>query len=343
VALWKNAKTVRPSLLGTTVGSKVRCGVCARRCLIEPGATAWCQTRANHDGVLVVTIYGAVAALGADPIEKKPLYHFRPGVTVLTAGGLSCNFHCPWCRNIEFTAGANSPEWYCVDPARFVETARRMQCQGVALSYNEPVLSLEWATEVFPIARRAGLATVLVTNGYLTAEAFELLIEAGLEAVNIDVKGNAETLQRWCGGASGEQVWNSCRYARRAGLHLEIATPLIPGVNDEAVQLREIARRIAGDLGPATPWHLTAYRPAGKFYAPAAAPEAVRERAALARSEGLQFVYPGNVPPGEDFHTWCPSCMNLLVMRGEKGASSPGLNAGACRDCGYLLPGRFTA
>jgi len=171
---------VREALLQEKMNDKVRCHACERRCTLIPGGLGWCRTRQNRDGRLVTLIYGSISSLAANPIEKKPFYHFHPGTKTLTAGSWSCNFGCPWCQNWDISKSPPPAKGDYVSPQRFIDSVERTGCQGTSISFNEPTLSLEWSVDVFRLARQRGLYNTYVTNGYMTAEALMLLIDSAL-------------------------------------------------------------------------------------------------------------------------------------------------------------------
>jgi len=332
------AQSIRPALLQEQVGDKVRCLTCERRCLIVDGGLGWCRTRKNIGGTLYTLIYGDVSSLSANPIEKKPFYHFYPGSVALTAGSWSCNFACPWCQNwdISKVAPPTQPRRF-IAPADFVAMAQSLGCQGTSISFNEPTLSLEWSLEVFRLARAAGLYNTFVTNGYMTLQALALLIEAGLDAMNVDIKGDAAAVQKYC-GTDVEVVWRNCRQARQAGVHVEVTTLVIPTVNDDAATLRGLAQRLVADLGADVPWHLSAYYPAYKFSVPPT-PLATLERAyAIGREAGLHYVYIGNVPGHPYANTYCPACGTLLIERHGLTVRACQVQDGRCYNCGQAIP-----
>jgi len=332
------AQSIRPALLQEKTGDKVRCLTCERRCLLGEGATGWCRTRQNRDGVLYTLIYGDVSSLSANPIEKKPFYHFYPGSVALTAGSWSCNFACPWCQNwdISKVAPPAKPRRF-IAPADFVAMAQSVGCQGTSISFNEPTLSLEWSLEVFRPARAAGLYNTFVTNGYMTLQALELLIEAGLDAMNVDIKGEAAAVKKYC-GTDVAVVWRNCRQARQSGVHVEVTTLVIPTVNDSEATLRGLAQRLVADLGGDVPWHLSAYYPAYKFTAPST-PLATLERAyAIGREAGLHYVYLGNVPGHRYENTYCPACGTLLIERYGLTVRACKVQDGRCFHCGQAIP-----
>ncbi|HEY64329.1 MAG TPA: AmmeMemoRadiSam system radical SAM enzyme [Caldilineae bacterium] len=334
-----SSPTVREALLQERADGKIRCCTCERRCLLGEGGRGWCRTRVNHQGTLYTLIYGAVSSLSANPIEKKPLYHFYPGSRALTAGSWSCNFGCPWCQNWHISKTAPPTRDRYMTPEAFVQEALRRNCQGTSISFNEPTLSLEWSLDVFRLARARGLYNTYVTNGYMTAEALELLAEAGLDAMNVDIKGDAAAVWRYGKGIDVEKVWARCRQARELGIHLEITTLVIPGVNDDDECLMGIARRIAAELGPEVPWHVSGYYPAYHFRAPPT-PVATLERAwAIGRDAGLQYVYVGNVPGHPYDNTYCPQCGELLVERRGFDLVRYAVTDGQCSRCGEVIAG----
>jgi pyruvate formate lyase activating enzyme len=330
---------IQPALLQQPTDRGIRCLTCERRCEIGPDSLGWCRTRRQQDGQLVTLTYGAISSLSANPIEKKPLYHFHPGTVALTSGSLSCNFACPWCQNDSLSKrepGSGHAAYLSAE--EFVRKAVELGCQGTSISLNEPTLSLEWSLEVFRQARERGLYNTYVTNGYMTPEALYLLVEAGLEAMNVDIKGDAQAVRRYC-GADVEKVWRNCRLAREAGVWLEITTLVIPGVNDEAEMLRGIAERIVADLGAGVPWHVSGYYPAYRFTTPPT-PLATLERAwRIGKEAGLDFVYLGNVPGHRLENTYCPQCGELLVGRRGLRVAHCRLDGTRCPGCARPVPG----
>jgi pyruvate formate lyase activating enzyme len=341
---------IRPALLQEPVlrdvkgpaGRKIRCLTCERRCEVPPGGVGWCQTRRHQDGELKTLIYGAVSCLSCNPIEKKPLYHFYPGTLALTSGSYSCNLNCPWCQNYHISKAAPGGGQYMA-PDDFVLEALTRRCQGTSISFNEPTLSLEWSLAVFQRARERGLYNTYVTNGYMTPEALHLLVEAGLDAMNVDVKGDARAVKRYC-GIDVEKVWRNCRLAREAGLWLEITTLVIPGVNDGDEVLQGIASRIVVELGADVPWHITRYYPAYRFAAPPTPLHTLERAWRFGKEAGLRFIYLGNVPgtaPARHrlANTYCSHCEMLLIERWSFEVTGYHLERGHCPHCGQALPG----
>jgi len=331
-------ESIHESLLQEPVGNKVRCNVCERRCLVVPDGLGWCRTRQNRAGRLLTLTYGAVSSMAANPVEKKPFYHFHPGTGAFTAGSWSCNFGCPWCQNWSISKVAGGRGKY-VSPAQFVALTEDAFCQGTSISFNEPTLSLEWSLEVFRLAREHGLYNTYVTNGYMTPEALVMLVEAGLDAMNVDLKGAAAAMRRYCKGVDVEKVWAICRLAHSRGVHLEITTLVIPTVNDNPADLQGIARRIVEDLGAQTPWHVSAYHPAYRFTAPPTPLRTLEQAYRIGKEAGLEFVYVGNWPGHEYDNTRCPGCGELLIRRLGFDVLKVSLREGHCPACERSIAG----
>ncbi len=336
------AQCTQPALLQEPAGRQIRCLTCEHRCEIAPGGLGKCQTRRHQDGALVTLIYGAVSSLSANPIEKKPLYHFYPGTVALTSGSLLCNFNCPWCQNWEISKATPRRARF-MSPREFVQRAVDLGCQGTSISLNEPTLSLEWSLDVFRLARKRGLYNTYVTNGYMTPEALQLLIEAGLDAMNVDVKGDAQAVRKYC-GADVEKVWRNCRLAHEAGVWVEITSLIIPTVNDQDEVLCGIAERIVTELGPDVPWHASGYYPAYRFDAPPTSLRTLERAWQIGEEVGLEFVYLGNILGHRLENTHCPECGTLLISRRGLRVTSFHLQCGRqhqahCPNCGREIPG----
>lgn len=212
-------------------------------------------------------------------------------------------------------------------------------CQGTSISFNEPTLSLEWSLDVFRLARQRGLYNTFVTNGYMTPEALSLLVDAGLDAMNVDVKGDAAAVRQYCKGIDMEKVWAACKRAVERGVHIEITTLVIPMVNDSEDVLRGIAGRIATDLGAGVPWHVSAYFPAYKFSAPPTPVRTLERAWQIGREAGLEFVYAGNVPGHPYDNTYCPGCNTMLIHRRGFDVLENAIRDGKCPKCGRGISG----
>lgn len=334
-----------PALLAEALAEgRVRCHTCLRRCIISPGKRGWCRTRENRDGQLVSLIYGRVASLSLNPIEKKPVYHFLPGTHWLSLGSLGCNFRCPGCQNWELAHADLNRELRhtrYISPAALVDLALRHQAAGISWTFNEPALWLEYILDTAPLARAAGLFTNIVTNGALTPEAADAL-GPWLDVYRVDLKGYFnETYEKLAGLPLARAIRNTvAKFRKEYGCWVEAVTNVIPGVNDYPATFTAIATWLAQELSPATPWHVTRFHPAFAWRHIPATPVATLEAAfRLAKEAGLRFPYLGNVPghPGEN--TFCPSCGRELVRRHIFEVTARNLVAGCCPACGTPLPG----
>ena len=322
----------------------VRCGVCAHRCLVRPGRHGICGVRENRDGGLWCAAYGAVAAAGTDPIEKKPLFHVDPGTLAYSISTTGCPFHCTFCQNWEIAQGPRlglDIPLRPMLPAQVVAEARRAGAGSIAYTYIEPTVFLEYALDTGRLARAAGLRNLFVTDGYATPEAVRLLGDV-LDAANVDLKSFDDAFYRRLCGARLVHVLAAIVAFRDAGVWLEITTLVIPGHNDGDAELRALTRWIVDTLGPGTPWHVSRFFPAFRMRDVPPTPYATLRRAAdIGRAAGLRYVYVGNAPELQLEDTRCPDCGALLVER--RGYRSHGLlgPGGACPACGRPVEGRW--
>ena len=324
--------------------SRVQCEACERCCTIDLNQTGFCKTRTNIGGRIHTLVYGKISSMSANPIEKKPFFHYWPGSYALTVGTYGCNYTCWWCQNFSISKVSPSKDTRdYVSPTRLVELAEREGCQGISYSFNEPTLLLDHALDTFPIARRNRLYCNYVSNGYMTEKALRALWEAGMDAIKFDLKGDHETYQRFC-DADAEVVWRNVAEARRIGLHVEIVTLVIPNVNDREETIRGIARRIATEHEPEIPLHFTRYYPAYKFTAPSTPVTTLEWAHRVAKEEGCRYVYIGNVPGHPLENTICPTCGRVLIRRYGFEVTSFNLTPEhKCPGCGLSIPivGRY--
>lgn len=328
------------ALLWEPDGQRVRCLLCPNDCRILPGHRGTCGVRQNIDGRLVALTYGLVSSVAVDPVEKKPVYHYRPGTQVLSLGSVGCSMRCGHCQNWQISRAAPGDGGLETLPAPSVPgLAVRHGCSGVAFTYNEPVIWVEYVADVAAASRAAGLFTIMVTNGYITEAGLDL-IGPLIDVWRVDVKGfDDTTYRRLCKVRSVRPVLDAAvRAQERWGMHVEVVTNVIPTVNDTEQTLRGIADWIAGALGPDTPWHVTRFFPYLDFsHLPPTPLEVLEQARAIGLEAGLHHVYVGNaqVPGGED--TVCPACGALVVERHGYSIDARGLRAGRCRACGADL------
>jgi pyruvate formate lyase activating enzyme len=331
-----------PALLGRTeAGGAVRCVACAHRCLIRPGRAGICRVRENRDGSLVSAVFGLAVAANADPIEKKPLFHFHPGSVAFSIATRGCNFHCRNCQNWTISQagrdGRNVGE-FDLPPRAVVAAALAAGSRSVAYTYTEPTVFIEYVVETARLALDAGLANVLVTNGYQTPEALDVLAPL-VQAANVDLKSFDDRFYRRIVGARLAPVLDTLVGMRRRGIWLEVTTLLIPGLNDDPDGLAGLAGWISTELGPETPWHVSRFFPTYRLTDLDATPVSTIRRAVEAgRAAGLKHVYSGNLPDADE-DTLCAGCGEALIRRVGFSARPAALVEGRCSRCGRSLAG----
>ncbi|HXX61949.1 MAG TPA: AmmeMemoRadiSam system radical SAM enzyme [Candidatus Sulfotelmatobacter sp.] len=320
----------------------VRCGVCAHRCLVRVGRTGICGVRENRDGRLLSRAYGAVVAMGLDPIEKKPLFHVAPGSTAYSIATAGCPFHCTFCQNWEIAQGPRLglelPSRH-LPPAQVVDEATALDAGSIAYTYVEPTVFLEYALDVGRLAHQAGLRNLFITDGYATREAVRLLASV-LDAANVDLKSFDDAFYRKLCGARLAPVLDSIVAMREAGIWLELTTLVIPGRNDDDRQLRALARWIVETLGPETPWHVSRFHPAFRLLdVPATPLPTLRRVAELGREAGLCHVYVGNAPELGLEDTHCAGCGRVVIERHGYTTRNRLTAQGTCVGCARPLAG----
>jgi pyruvate formate lyase activating enzyme len=324
----------------------VRCYACGHRCLIREGKRGICQVRFNEGGKLRVP-WGYVAALQSDPIEKKPFFHVLPGANALTFGMLGCDFHCGYCQNwLTSQAMRDSNSDVSVNyvrritPERVVQAAQDSDASLVVSSYNEPLITSEWAVSIFKEAKAAGLMCAYVSNGNNTPEVMEYL-RPYLSAYKIDLKCMQDKNYRKLGGVL-QNTLDGIQRAHEMGLWVEVVTLVVPSFNDSNEELWEAARFLAG-LSPDIPWHVTAFHKDYKMTENDNTPAQTLLRASeIGREAGLRYVYAGNIPGhvGEYESTFCPNCNRMVVERRGYTITDYHLTAeGNCPHCGTEMAG----
>ncbi len=323
---------------------RVRCVACGHRCLIAAGRRGICRVRFNEGGQLRVPFGYVAGGLASDPVEKKPFFHVHPGSDALTFGMLGCDFHCPYCQNWVTSQALREPSAASpiveLTPEQIVRAARQNGARLVVSSYNEPLITAEWAVAVFQEAKRAGLPCAFVSNGNATSEALDFL-RPWIVAYKIDFKGFDDRRYRTLGGTL-EHVTDGIRMVRERGLWLEVVTLLVPGFNDSEEELRAMAQFLVS-VSPDIPWHVTAFHPDYKMTGPPATTARQLMRAAEIGAEaGLHFVYAGNLPGrvGAWENTFCPQCRATLIERAGYLVREYRITAdGLCPKCRLAIPG----
>jgi pyruvate formate lyase activating enzyme len=324
-------------------GNRVRCITCQRRCIIAEEKKGWCRTRINRNSKLYSLTYGEISSLSINPIEKKPVFHFFPGSKWLSAGSVGCNFRCPGCQNWDIAHWEEGPmHAEYISPEDMVSRAKGSHCLGISFTFNEPTLSFEYTLDVSRIAKAQGLYTNYVTNGYITEEAFDM-ITPYLDVYRVDIKGFSEKTYMKIGHIENfKGILDITEKAKDRGMHVEVVTNVIPGVNDDETELRGIASWIKKDLGPDTPWHVTRFYPSLELGHLPVTPLSVLERAlSIGKEECLRYVYLGNVPGHKGENTYCPACGEMLIERYVFDIIRNKIRNGQCPACKTAVPGRF--
>ena len=345
LALALSRLTREGSLYEKLPDGAVRCFACGHRCFIPAGRPGICKVRFNDAGRLFVP-WGYVGALQCDPVEKKPFFHALPGSQALSFGMLGCDYHCGYCQNWITSQAIRDPEAVAdvraVAPADLVRMAQERGAEIVASTYNEPLITSEWALAVFGEARAAGLTCAYISNGNATAEVLDA-IRPAVALYKVDLKSFRDRNYRSLGGRL-DVVLDAIVMLVRRGFWLEVVTLVVPGFNDSDGELADIARFLAS-VSPDIPWHVTAFHKDYRMTDPDATTAATLLRAAeIGLAHGLRFVYAGNLPGGvgDLENTRCPGCRGLLVGRvGYRIVARRMTPRGSCPDCGRAVPGHW--
>ncbi len=321
--------------------NRVRCNLCAHRCVIAEGKKGICQVRENQGGTLYTLVYGRIIAHHVDPVEKKPLFHFYPGSTAYSIATPGCNFRCRWCQNWEISQMPREHHLISgqeASPEQIVAAAKHAGCRSIAYTYTEPTVFFEYAYDTARLAHDVGLANIYVTNGYMTEEMLETF-RPYLDAANVDLKAFREETYRKYVGARLGPVLDSLRAMKRLGIWLEVTTLVVPGVNDNPAELKDAAEFVANELGVDTPWHISRFFPAYKMAdVPPTPISTLGQAQEIGLEAGLRYVYMDNVL-GEE-NTFCPGCGRLLIRRaGYRILENHVQPDGRCPDCGTLVAG----
>ncbi len=330
---------MKEAVLYSRIKGGVRCDLCARRCVIHEGETGFCRVRELRDGTLYSKVYGLVDGMAADPIEKKPLFHFAPGSAAFSISTSSCNFRCEFCLNYH-SSQRERPVGTHLEPEEIVNLAEEYDCQGISYTYTEPTIFIELAHDTAVIARSRDMYNTFVSNGYITPEGIEY-IAPYLDAVTIDFKGsgNKEFYDRYMHVPKVEPIFDALLEYKRHGVFIELTDLIIPEIGDNVEDTKTLACWVVDNLGPETPFHITAFSPMYKMTDLPHTPASMLERhIRVAREAGLVYVYSGNVPGMDTENTCCPSCGFKAVERWSvflrKNSLSP---EGRCPSCGRDL------
>jgi len=318
--------------------NKIICELCPWNCILDIDQTGNCKVRTNKNGVLITEVYNKVAALGSDPIEKKPLYHFYPGKTILSIGEVGCNLHCSFCQNhrISQCEASTFNGFHNITSEQIIDEALKTWNNiGIAYTYNEPFTFYEFLLETAEKAKSAGLKNIVVSNGYINQAPLRKLLPS-IDAFNIDLKAFSEEFYQKHTKGKLQAVLESLKTIAQHQIHLEITNLVIPGLNDNKTEFENMVKWIASELGANTPLHLSRYYPQFKMNISPTPIETLTTFYRIAKQH-LQHVYLGNVSDEKRSSTYCAACGEILVSRNRYKTELNQLETdGNCKKCGAL-------
>ncbi len=327
-----------------TDGNKVQCQVCPNRCILSPGDRSICRSKVNIGGKLYSLVYGNPCAIHVDPIEKKPLNHFYPGTSVFSIATAGCNFRCLNCQNWEISQRKPEEVHFTeLFPAEAVKAAKRSDTPSIAYTYSEAVTFYEYTFDTAKLAHEKGLRNVLVSNGYINPEPLLRLAEY-LDGANIDLKSFDDDTYRCLNGGTLHPVLNTLKTLHKANVWFEITALVVPTYVDDHEMIKRMCGWILKELGPDYPLHFSRFFPRYKLNRLQATPvKTLEELRDIALSEGIHYVYLGNVPGHDACHTYCHNCRKTLIKRKGYYIAEFNVNGGRCEFCKTFIAGRWEA
>ncbi len=322
---------------------KIRCTLCPRGCVIDDLERGYCGVRENRGGTYYSLVYGRPCSLHVDPIEKKPLFHFLPSSRALSLGTAGCNVFCKFCQNWEISqTRPEQLESMEISPGQMADLARKEGCPVIACTYNEPVVFAEYMHDIALMARRQGIRSVMISNGYIRKEPMLDLCRV-LSAVKIDLKAFSERFYRDLVAGELRPVLDTLVLLRQEQIWFEIVYLVIPGENDSQAELTSLCRWIASELGVEVPVHFTRFYPQYRMTnLPPTPVKTLQGARKIALEAGLHFVYTGNLPGDEGENTFCPACRALLIRRLGYTIVENRIKSSLCPECKARIPGVWT-
>lgn len=318
--------------------TKVQCLLCPVSCKISDGRQGLCGVRENMGGKLHSLIYGKASSVANDPIEKKPLYHFHPGTHVLSFGTVGCNLKCLFCQNYTISqVKFGTTPMRDIAPEEVLPLVERYGSSGVAWTYNEPSIWHEFTFDASKLVKEAGYYSVYVTNGYINEDPLRE-ISPYLDAMNVDVKSFTEDFYRKLCKGRLQPVLDTCVLAKELGIHIELTKLIVPGENDNPEETRDFCRWVVENLADNVPVHFSRFHPDYKMRDRRMTPiETLNESYEIAQSEGLKYVYLGNIPPHPREYTFCPNCGKPVIERWGFSVGEMNLTENKCSFCGHEI------
>ncbi len=319
---------------------KVQCDLCPKICIIEPGQSGECRVRVNIDGVLKTVVHSFPCSINPDPVEKKPLFHFLPGTSILSIATVGCNLHCKNCQNWEISqTNPEDVEAAFYPPQKLVELAKYLRCPSLAYTYSDPIIFYEYTYDTAKLAAKENIRSVLVTAGYINPQPWKHLLQY-IDAANIDLKGMTDDFYRSVCSATLKPVQNAMISAKAEGVLVEVTNLIIPTLNDKPEQIRQLAHWVKANLGAETPLHFSRFFPHYKMrHLPSTSEKTLDMAREIAMGEGLDYVYIGNIRSERGQNTYCPSCKVLLIERSGYTILQNRLQDGRCPDCNKEIYG----
>jgi len=319
---------------------KLQCELCPKMCVMAPGQSGECRVRVNIDGVLRTVVYGFPCSIHIDPVEKKPMFHFLPGTRILSLATAGCNLHCLNCQNWTISqANPEDTEAMFAPPEKLVEAAQKAGCPSLAYTYTDPIVYYEYTYDTARLAKEKGIRNVLVTAGYINAAPWKRLLKY-IDGANIDLKFMSEELYRKICSGTLKPVQDALVIAKDSGVIVEVTNLVIPTLNDRPEQIRELSKWVRANLGADTPLHFSGFFPQYKMqHLPPTSLQTLETAREIAVSEGLEYVYVGNVSSKGGENTYCPGCKALLVERVWYTVRQNRISSGCCPGCGRKIYG----